>query len=525
MLGGDTLTIRLDEYERTQQVRYLGCDGNHYLLTPSSVDNELLMVKLTIWNAKARSVFLTLDAEASELRGTVAQERYTPIDVDSLKQETPTPTDDELDLERQYARPGTAGGHYHCNQWTTSPEVQFLTTTLPLLQLSVREFLERQVGQWEATFSQGLEEQFLDRQVQQIVRPVDQLPEQSSQQPAGDFLEQPIEEFVQQIVRPVDQLPEQSSQQPAGDFLEQPIEEFVRQADERYFEQTVEQLLRQFIDRREEQSDEQLINQTDDEVLVQTLEELLSQPAVEFWEQSAMRFIEQSVLDSLHERFEEYWRTTLEESIENSVEQSLERTVGEVLQAYEGQAGAIVLENLASDFIGETTILSMSLENYLSQSQWELLQRFWAQPVEQFVWERAEDFVLQAVKSRLRKSLDRPVGMSGGEFLRATVGQILAQTEGELLELPVKELLQEATGGDGEESMERFLLQPAGETPIPGLTGLMEQSLQALRINRSVDLPQGSSLAGWVAYDIAKTTELREIRWAAGDTIYLRFES
>ena len=65
VVGGDTLIIRLDEYERTQELRYLGCDGNHYVVTPSEAVNELLMVKLTVWNDKARSVLLTLDAEAS----------------------------------------------------------------------------------------------------------------------------------------------------------------------------------------------------------------------------------------------------------------------------------------------------------------------------------------------------------------------------------------------------------------------------------------------------------------------------
>ena len=111
VVGGDTLIIRLDEYERTQELRYLGCDGNHYVVTPSEAVNELLMVKLTVWNDKARSVLLTLDAEASELRGTAAQQRFAPVDIDAMKQESATPTEDQIDLERQYARPGARGGY------------------------------------------------------------------------------------------------------------------------------------------------------------------------------------------------------------------------------------------------------------------------------------------------------------------------------------------------------------------------------------------------------------------------------
>ncbi len=134
VVGGDTLIIRLDEYERTQELRYLGCDSNHYVVTPSEATNELLMVKLTVWNDKARSVLLTLDAEASELRGTAAQQRFAPVDIDAMKQDSATPTEDQIDLERQYARPGARGGYYHCAKWTTSPEVQFLQSSVDLEQ-------------------------------------------------------------------------------------------------------------------------------------------------------------------------------------------------------------------------------------------------------------------------------------------------------------------------------------------------------------------------------------------------------
>ena len=134
VVGGDTLIIRLDEYERTQEVRYLGCDDKHYVVTPSSIGNELLMAKVTIWNDKARSVLLVLDSEASQLRGTAAQQKFAPMDVDAMKRASQTPTDDQVDMERHYARPGASGGYYHCGQWTTTPEVQFLQSSVQLDQ-------------------------------------------------------------------------------------------------------------------------------------------------------------------------------------------------------------------------------------------------------------------------------------------------------------------------------------------------------------------------------------------------------
>ena len=134
MVGGDTLIIRLDEYERTQELRYFGCDSKHYVVTPATAGNELLMMKLTIWNDKARSVLLTLDSEASELRGTGAQERFVPVDIDGMKVDSAFPTNDQIERERQYARPGNRGGYFHCGELTTAPEVQFLQGSVNLEQ-------------------------------------------------------------------------------------------------------------------------------------------------------------------------------------------------------------------------------------------------------------------------------------------------------------------------------------------------------------------------------------------------------
>ena len=134
VVGGDTLIIRLDEYERTQELRYLGCDDKHYVVTPAEDGNELLMVKLTIWNDRARSVLLTLDSEASELRGTGPQQNFAPLDIDGMKMEADAPTEDQIDSERHFARPGARGGYYHCGKWTNTPEVQFLQASVNLEQ-------------------------------------------------------------------------------------------------------------------------------------------------------------------------------------------------------------------------------------------------------------------------------------------------------------------------------------------------------------------------------------------------------
>ena len=99
--AGDTLTIRMEELDRTNEVRYPGIDEAHYRVMPTNPDNELVMVRLTIWNSKAKNALLTLDSKAAQLRGTEAAEEYTPINVDDLKEEV-----GKADAnESKYARP------------------------------------------------------------------------------------------------------------------------------------------------------------------------------------------------------------------------------------------------------------------------------------------------------------------------------------------------------------------------------------------------------------------------------------
>ena len=37
-----------------------------------------------------------------------------------------------------------------------------------------------------------------------------------------------------------------------------------------------------------------------------------------------------------------------------------------------------------------------------------------------------------------------------------------------------------------------------------------------------IDLPQGHSVIGWVVFEVPRGTRLRELKWDAGDTVYIR---
>ena len=119
---GDTLVIRIDELDGTSELRYPGLDNFHYLVTPNSPDNELLMVRLSIWNDKAINANFTVDEEAAELRGLGINETYTPIDVDSRKVKAEAHQDEELYARPVPGRPGLPNS------------VQFLTGPVKMLR-------------------------------------------------------------------------------------------------------------------------------------------------------------------------------------------------------------------------------------------------------------------------------------------------------------------------------------------------------------------------------------------------------
>lgn len=100
--GGDTLAIRLEELQKTSELRWQGGDQAqaHYLAVPTSPDNELVMLRLTIRNDRAGRAIFTLDAEAAELQGSGPGETYRPIDVDARKVLVPQAHSDETKFAR-----------------------------------------------------------------------------------------------------------------------------------------------------------------------------------------------------------------------------------------------------------------------------------------------------------------------------------------------------------------------------------------------------------------------------------------
>jgi len=44
-----------------------------------------------------------------------------------------------------------------------------------------------------------------------------------------------------------------------------------------------------------------------------------------------------------------------------------------------------------------------------------------------------------------------------------------------------------------------------------------------LFLEGSFDLPRGTSLDGWMVFEIPKGTEIKTLRWRAGDSITVRF--
>ena len=87
---GENLIIGIEDIELVQEVRFQGTDEKHYLVVPSSSDNELVVLRLNVYNQGAAVVQMTVDEEAAELRGVGPTERYKLLDLhrlDELSQE------------------------------------------------------------------------------------------------------------------------------------------------------------------------------------------------------------------------------------------------------------------------------------------------------------------------------------------------------------------------------------------------------------------------------------------------------
>ena len=79
---GRTLLVSINEIKRVSEIRYLGNDLVHYLVTPSIRENELVAIKLDVHNSDATRVLMTVGTEgAVELRGFGVDESYNHIDV------------------------------------------------------------------------------------------------------------------------------------------------------------------------------------------------------------------------------------------------------------------------------------------------------------------------------------------------------------------------------------------------------------------------------------------------------------
>ena len=81
---GETLIIVIDDMKRVPEVRFEGTDGQHYLVSPGSRDNELIAMRLNVHNSESTRVVFTVDGEAAELRGFGIDEEYNLLDLFNL---------------------------------------------------------------------------------------------------------------------------------------------------------------------------------------------------------------------------------------------------------------------------------------------------------------------------------------------------------------------------------------------------------------------------------------------------------
>ena len=99
---GDTFIVVLEDTRRVQEIRYEGTDQAHYLVVPSSIDKELVAVKLQVHNERATKVLVDVTGETAELRGFGNDERYDLIDPTPLNTQNvqvvsgPHPTEDRF---------------------------------------------------------------------------------------------------------------------------------------------------------------------------------------------------------------------------------------------------------------------------------------------------------------------------------------------------------------------------------------------------------------------------------------------
>ena len=78
---GDALIVGFEDVKRASEIRYLGLDQKHYLVVPSSLDNELVAIRLNVYNERATKVLIDVSEKTGELRGFGHDEKYGVLDV------------------------------------------------------------------------------------------------------------------------------------------------------------------------------------------------------------------------------------------------------------------------------------------------------------------------------------------------------------------------------------------------------------------------------------------------------------
>ena len=83
---GDSLIIRIEDIKRLPEIRFEGNDQKHYLIAPSSSDNELVALSLLVYNEEAARLLMTVDETAVQLRNFDFQESYNLLDLTSANE-------------------------------------------------------------------------------------------------------------------------------------------------------------------------------------------------------------------------------------------------------------------------------------------------------------------------------------------------------------------------------------------------------------------------------------------------------
>ena len=78
---GDSLIVTIEAVEKVQEIRFLGNDNVHYLVTPAGGGNELVALRIRVFNEEATRLLITIDEDAAELRGFGFKEKYRPLDL------------------------------------------------------------------------------------------------------------------------------------------------------------------------------------------------------------------------------------------------------------------------------------------------------------------------------------------------------------------------------------------------------------------------------------------------------------